>query len=186
MEMFQSISSIDFVYFLSQADQVDSKFLWLKVIAFLCILGALGFFISRFNKNKIINSQIKGDGRIRIADSCSLGNRQYLVIAQCDKDRFLLGEETGGNDAPSAAETVDGRGIERVVDFQLLEKSARAVIDESTDQTDECGGPRFDHDTIAGNRNETGEDPITHRTDIQRLCQEVVDGKRRDAASRGA
>ena len=89
--MFQSISSIDFVYFLSQADQVDSKFLWLKVIAFLCILGALGFFISRFNKNKIINSQIKGDGRIRIADSCSLGNRQYLVIAQCDKDRFLLG-----------------------------------------------------------------------------------------------
>ena len=102
------------------------------------------------------------------------------------EDIFLLGEETGGNDAPSAAETVDGRGIERVVDFQLLEKRARAVIDASTDQTDECGGPRFDHDTIAGNRNETGEDPITHRTDVQRLCQEVVDGKRRDAASRGA
>ena len=91
MEMFQSISSIDFVYFLSQTDQVDTQVLWLKVIAFLCILGAIGFFITRFNKNKIINSQMKGDGRIRIADSCSLGNRQYLVIAQCDKDRFLLG-----------------------------------------------------------------------------------------------
>ena len=37
-----------------------------------------------------------GDGKIRIADTCPLGNKQYLVIAQCDQEKFLLGVSPNG------------------------------------------------------------------------------------------
>ena len=81
---------------------------------------------------------------------------------------------------------MDGRGIERIVDFKLPEKRAETVIDSCTDRSDERSGPWFDYDAVTGDRNESGEDPVTHRPDVQRLCEAVVDGKRRDAASRGA
>lgn len=78
-------------FLLGEVEKVDTEFLWVKVVLFLLLLIVGAVLLTRMNKQKVISSIRKKDGKIRIADSCSLGNRQYLVIAQCDTERFLLG-----------------------------------------------------------------------------------------------
>ena len=51
----------------------------------------IAFLVRRFTNSA---SRIYGkprDGRIRISETCSLGNKNYLIVAQCDQERHLLG-----------------------------------------------------------------------------------------------
>ena len=52
--------------------------------------------INRLEQEEKLKYLPLGDGKIRIADTCPLGNKQYLVIAQCDQEKFLLGVSPNG------------------------------------------------------------------------------------------
>lgn len=88
------ISSPTFSLFLAIQDgnfQSSSDHLWIKVVLFLLVLVFIAFLVRRFSNS---GSRIYGkprDGRIRVSETCSLGNKNYLIVAQCDQDRHLLG-----------------------------------------------------------------------------------------------
>ena len=71
--------------------QPSSEWLWFKVILFLIVLSVIAFLIKRFNRT---GEQLIGNrnaGRIRVTETCSLGNRNFLIVAQCDEERHILG-----------------------------------------------------------------------------------------------
>ena len=47
---------------------VNTDSLWIRVIAFLFVLGLCAFFITRFNKKRLSVSAVRGDGKIRIGE----------------------------------------------------------------------------------------------------------------------
>ena len=69
----------------------DLIWLWVKVIAFLALLGAGALLFNHYYRNKRPGMKAAGAGRIHLADTCALGNRQYLVVAQFGHERHLLG-----------------------------------------------------------------------------------------------
>ena len=73
----------------------DTLWLWLRVVGFLGILGAGGYFISQYKRKRIVNSPDAIKGKIVVADSCPLGNRQFLVVAQYGLEKHLLGVSQG-------------------------------------------------------------------------------------------
>ena len=96
MEKSFSLIALDGSFCVLANAPVNTDSLWIRVIAFLFVLGLCAFFITRFNKKRLSVSAVRGDGKIRIADTCPLGNKQYLVIAQCDQEKFLLGVSPNG------------------------------------------------------------------------------------------
>ena len=73
----------------------DTLWLWLRVVGFLGILGAGGYLISQYKRKRIVNSPDAIKGKIVVADSCPLGNRQFLVVAQYGLEKHLLGVSPG-------------------------------------------------------------------------------------------
>ena len=69
----------------------ESVWLWVRVVAFLGLLAAGAYFLSVFTKKKRLSSNTSSKGKIFIADTCPLGNRQYLVVAQYGSEKHLLG-----------------------------------------------------------------------------------------------
>ena len=63
----------------------------LKLIGFLGLLGAGAYFLTDFTKRKRIRSALKNEGKIIVADTCSLGNKQFLVVAQYGAEKHLIG-----------------------------------------------------------------------------------------------
>ena len=57
-------------------------------------MGAGAYFLSAFNKKRRLTSTEKRQGKIFVADTCPLGNRQYLVVAQYGNEKHLLGVST--------------------------------------------------------------------------------------------
>jgi flagellar biogenesis protein FliO len=88
------ISSPALCFFLASQDgnfQSSNDHLWIKVVLFLLVLVFIAFLVRRFTDS---GSRIYGkprDGRIRISETCSLGNKNYLIVAQCDQERHPLG-----------------------------------------------------------------------------------------------
>jgi flagellar biogenesis protein FliO len=88
------ISSPALCFFLASQDgnfQSSNDHLWIKVVLFLLVLVFIAFLVRRFTDP---GSRIYGKprvGRIRISETCSLGNKNYLIVAQCDQERHLLG-----------------------------------------------------------------------------------------------
>ena len=68
----------------------DSTWLWVRVVGFLGILAASAYFLTLFQKKRQFTSLKKKHGKIVIADTCPLGNRQYLVVAQYGKEKHLI------------------------------------------------------------------------------------------------
>ena len=68
-----------------------------RIVGFLGILSVLAFLFTRFYKGKktIIASSQSSD-KIQIADTHSLGNRQFLIVAEYDKEKHLLGVSPSG------------------------------------------------------------------------------------------
>ena len=69
----------------------DLLWLWAKVIAFLVFLGAGAALLNYYYRHKRPGIKSARAGRIHLADTCALGNRQYLVVAQFGHERHLLG-----------------------------------------------------------------------------------------------
>ena len=69
----------------------DLIWLWVKVIAFLALLGAGATLLNYYCRRKRPGMSAARQGRIHLADTCALGNRQYLVVAQFGRERHLLG-----------------------------------------------------------------------------------------------
>ena len=69
----------------------DLLWLWAKVIAFLAFLGSGALLLNHFYKRKRLGVKANATGKIHLADTCALGNRQFLVVAEFEKERHLLG-----------------------------------------------------------------------------------------------
>ena len=73
----------------------DTLWLWFRVVGFLGLLGIGGFLISQYKRKRIVNYPDSVKGKILVADSCPLGNRQFLVVAQYGLEKHLLGVSPG-------------------------------------------------------------------------------------------
>jgi flagellar biogenesis protein FliO len=69
----------------------EMLFLWLKVFGFSGLLCASAYFLSHYSKKKRLGLNMTKSEKILVAETCSLGNRQFLMVAQCGKERHLLG-----------------------------------------------------------------------------------------------
>jgi len=62
-----------------------------KLIGFLGLLGAGAYFLTDFAKKKRVQSALSSEGKIVVADTCALGNKQFLVVAQYGPEKHLIG-----------------------------------------------------------------------------------------------
>tara|TARA_Y100001934_G_scaffold279403_1_gene383086 strand:+ start:15813 stop:16256 length:444 start_codon:yes stop_codon:yes gene_type:complete len=69
----------------------------LKVVGLLMLLGAMAYFATDFFRNRRLG-RFKGDRskRLRVADVCALGNRQFVFVIECEGQRHLVGAWTTG------------------------------------------------------------------------------------------
>jgi flagellar biogenesis protein FliO len=68
----------------------------LRILGFLGILAVGAFLFTRFYKGKKILSSIgKSRGKILISETHSLGNRQFLLVAEYENEKHLLGVSPG-------------------------------------------------------------------------------------------
>ena len=74
---------------------IEMFWLWVRVVAFIGVMGASAYFLSQFTKRKRKRLSSPSNGKIVVADTCALGNRQFLMIAQCGKEKHLLGVSSG-------------------------------------------------------------------------------------------
>ena len=80
-----------------ESDSVQFTSQIFRIVGFLGILSVLAFVFTRFYKGKnIIPTSSKSSGKIQIADTHSLGNRQFLVVAEYDCEKHLLGVSPNG------------------------------------------------------------------------------------------
>lgn len=86
MGSYQFASSLPLGY----ADS-EMLFLWFKVFGFIGLLCASAYFLSHYSKKKRLGLNMTKSEKILVAETCSLGNRQFLMVAQCGKERHLLG-----------------------------------------------------------------------------------------------
>lgn len=77
-------------------DQLEELSQIFRVLGFLGVLGCLAYFLTKFfNKRDRLKSPISGREGIVLCDTRALGNKQFLVVAQYDKEKFLLGVSSG-------------------------------------------------------------------------------------------
>jgi flagellar biogenesis protein FliO len=62
-----------------------------KLIGFLGLLGAGAYFLTDFAKKRRVQSALSSEGKIVVADTCALGNKQFLVVAQYGPEKHLIG-----------------------------------------------------------------------------------------------
>ena len=74
-----------------ESQKGSSFYLWIRVIAFIGILGASAYFLSQYVKKKRSSGIISDNGKIVVAETHSLGNRQFLMVAQYGHEKHLLG-----------------------------------------------------------------------------------------------
>ena len=68
-----------------------------RVLGFLGVFACIAYFLNKFiSKKYLSHSSINGtNSGIVLCDTRSLGNKQFLVVAQYDKEKFLLGVSSG-------------------------------------------------------------------------------------------
>ena len=79
-------------------EKAGDQLMWavLKVVGFLMLLGAIAFFANDFFRGRRLGRFKTGkERRLRVADVCALGNRQFVFVIECGGQRHLLG---GGGD----------------------------------------------------------------------------------------
>ena len=76
---------------LANADFMGEPLLWVRVIAVLGLMGASAYFLANYTRKRRVRSSLSSEGKIVVADTCSLGNRQFLVVAQYGAEKHLIG-----------------------------------------------------------------------------------------------
>ena len=69
----------------------DPSMLWLRVVAFLGILGAGAYFLTQYNRKLRLKTSGSENGRLVVADTRPIGNKQYLLVAQYGEEKHLIG-----------------------------------------------------------------------------------------------
>ena len=85
------------VFFAStdKVDKLTNGILW--VVGFLLLLGVVAYFLSDFVRNRRLGPLKRGRAkRLRVADVCALGNRQFVFVIECGGERHLVGAWTNG------------------------------------------------------------------------------------------
>ncbi|MEK9772179.1 MAG: flagellar biosynthetic protein FliO [Opitutae bacterium] len=77
-------------------DQLEELSQIFRVLGFLGVFACLAFFLTKFlNQRDLAKKTAKGKGGIVLCDTRSLGNKQFLVVAEYEKEKFLLGISSG-------------------------------------------------------------------------------------------
>lgn len=80
----------------SSVADYDSPLAWGKVILFLIFLCLIALSLNYFSKKRNLNPLVNKKSKLRIVDTCSLGNRQFIVVAQYEAEKHLLAVGTSG------------------------------------------------------------------------------------------
>jgi flagellar biogenesis protein FliO len=89
----------------------DTSWMWVRVLAFLGVLASCAYFITYYNRKKQFRAFSENKGKIIIADTCPLGNRQYLVVAQYGNEKHLIGVHPTAISHLSKLEESESSGI---------------------------------------------------------------------------
>jgi flagellar biogenesis protein FliO len=77
-------------------DQLEELGQIFRVLGFLGVFACLAYFLTKFfNKRDLAKKTTKGKGGILLCDTKSLGNKQFLVVAEYEQEKFLLGISSG-------------------------------------------------------------------------------------------
>ena len=91
MYFISSSSLLATVRSLADADAWGDPWLLVRVVAVLGLMGASAYFLADYTRKRRVTSSLSGEGKIVVADTCSLGNRQFLVVAQYGAEKHLIG-----------------------------------------------------------------------------------------------
>ncbi|MFP6900662.1 MAG: flagellar biosynthetic protein FliO [Opitutales bacterium] len=70
---------------------------WLTIVGALLLLGTVAYFLSTFVRNRRFGPfKRAGSKRLRVAEVCALGNRQFVFVIECAGERHLVGAWTNG------------------------------------------------------------------------------------------
>ena len=76
-------------------DETTNRILW--IVGALLLFGAVAFFLSDFVRNRRLGPLRRGRvQRLRVADVCALGNRQFVFVIECGEERHLIGAWANG------------------------------------------------------------------------------------------
>ena len=65
-----------------------------RVIGFLGILACLAYLLNRFVSSSQLSKSTNNGKGIKLGETRSLGNKQFLVVAEYDSHKFLLGDKS--------------------------------------------------------------------------------------------
>ena len=91
MYFISSSSLLATVRSLADTDAWGDPWLLVRVVAVLGLMGASAYFLADYTRKRRVSSSLSGEGKIVVADTCSLGNRQFLVVAQYGAEKHLIG-----------------------------------------------------------------------------------------------
>mmetsp|Transcript_28274 Transcript_28274/g.72708 ORF Transcript_28274/g.72708 Transcript_28274/m.72708 type:complete len:203 (-) Transcript_28274:1013-1621(-) len=90
---------------------------------------------------------------------------------------ILSSKQAHGKHTPHAAEEVYWRGIQGVIDAQLLQKHGRIIVHRSANESDDNGGIGLNHCAASSDADKTSQDAVQGRAYIGLiLVQHVDDG----------
>lgn len=126
MQFPSSSSFFAVVQSLANADFFGDPLLWVRLVAVLGLMGASAYFLSNYTRKRRVRSSFSGEGKIVVADTCSLGNKQFLVVAQYGSEKHLIGVSTtsisylsrlssGVNDFQHELDQVESKGEDEQV-----------------------------------------------------------------------
>ena len=104
------------------SEEASDQLLWgvVKVVGFILLLGAAAFFATDFFRNRRLG-RFSGDKtkRLRVADVCALGNRQFVFVIECGEERHLVGAWTNGIRYLSRLSSDSGASFEEQLETQV-------------------------------------------------------------------
>ena len=67
-----------------------------RVLGFLGVFACLAYFLTKFLNNRDFSKNLGGGKNgIVLCNTRSLGNKQFLVVAEYERQKFLLGVSSG-------------------------------------------------------------------------------------------
>jgi flagellar biogenesis protein FliO len=80
----------------STSPNLENPWIWGKVIVFLFVLCGIALALKYFSKQRGLKTVVGRNNKLRIIETCSLGNRQFIVVTQYESEKHLLAVSTTG------------------------------------------------------------------------------------------
>jgi flagellar biogenesis protein FliO len=114
------------------SEDAGDQLMWavLKVVGFLLLLGAIAFFANDFFRGRRLGRfKIGREKRLRVADVCALGNRQFVFVIECGGQRHLLGGGGDGVRYLSRLPDEPGESFETKLDAEIHSNAEKDEIE---------------------------------------------------------